>query len=367
MEKRHKKHLRKQIEARRRRLEPQLRLSFPVLAFAFVVAVGALVLYVVGDGRWTYFETLYHALISVTTVGFHELAGMDQGYAGRIATAAIIVAGLGVVAYFQSSLTAVFVQGVLGERFRMRRMQQRIDVLDGHVIVAGVGSTGKHVIEELLTHHTLVVAIDRDRLMLERVSREVAGGKLLFVVGDATDDAVLLEAGILRASGVVAALTEDTDNLFVTLSAKSHNARARIATKVTSPDAVPKMIRAGATATVSPNMIGGRRLASEIVRPSVVQFIDHMLRNKDEVLRLEEVTVPDGSWFVSRTLRQVPIRAHTDVLVVALRVEQKFVYNPEPSTELEVGSVLVVLGTRRNVDRLRTMMKQRAPEQLASS
>jgi voltage-gated potassium channel len=363
MERRLLKQVRKLVEARRRLVEPRLRLRSPIFVFGALVVLGGITLWLIGDGRWPIGETLYVALISITTVGSHELEGMHQINAARIATAAIIVAGIGVVTYFQSSLTAVFVQGLLGERFRAKRMQNQIDAMTGHVIVTGVGSTGRHVLEELVAHRTPIVAIDRDKETLERVSRELAGGKLLYVVGDATDDDVLLEAGILRAMGVVAALTEDKDNLFVTLSARSLNARARIATKVTSHDAVPKMIRAGASATVSPNMIGGRRLASEIVRPSVVQFIDHMLRNKDEVLRLEEVTVPDGSWFVGRRLRDVPIRAQTDVLVVALRVDQQFVYNPEPSTELEVGSVLVVLGTRKNVDRLRSMMKQRPTAQ----
>jgi len=359
VDKRLKKQVKRQIDARRRLVEPRLQLSLPIFIFLTLVVLGGLALWIIGRGRWQLSETIYVALISVATVGSRELEGINQITAARVATSVIIVAGLGVVAYFQSSLTAVFVQGLLGERFRVKRMQKQIDDMKGHVIVTGVGSTGKHVVEELLAHHTKIVVIDRDKQKLDRVSREIAAGKLLYVVGDATDDAVLLEAGILRATGVVAALTDDKDNLFVTLSAKSLNAQARIATKVTSPDAVPKMIRAGASATVSPAMIGGRRLASEIVRPSVVQFIDHMLRSKDEVLRLEEVTVHDGAWFVGRALRDVPIRAETDVLVVALRVDAKFVYNPEPSTTLEVGSVLVVLGTRKNVARLRAFMAQK--------
>jgi voltage-gated potassium channel len=117
------------------------------------------------------------------------------------------------------------------------------------------------------------------------------------------------------------------------------------------------MMRAGANATVSPNMIGGRRLASELVRPTVTEFIDQMLRQKDEVLRLEEVVIPDGSPFIGRSLREVPIRAETKLLVVALRVDRKFIYNPEPSTVMEAGTVLVVLGEGANVARLRQMVK----------
>src|SRR6185436_18549502 len=114
----------------------------------------------------------------------------------------------------------------------------------------------------------------------------------------------------------------------------------------------PKMIRAGANATVSPNMIGGRRMASELVRPTVVEFVDQMLRDHKDVLRLEEVVIPEGSWFIGQTLREVPIRAETKLLVVALRVDKKFIYNPEPGTVIEAGSVLVVLGATANVAKL---------------
>ena len=140
---------------------------------------------------------------------------------------------------------------------------------------------------------------------------------------------ILTQAGVTRAKGVICALTEDKDNLFVTLSARSLNAGARIVSKVIAPDTAPKMMRAGANATVSPNMMGGRRLASELVRPTVTEFIDQMLRDKDEILRLEEVVIPDGSPFIpadpSVRSRSAP---RLRFLVVALRVDKKFIYNP---------------------------------------
>lgn len=321
-----------------------------------VTLLGAAALYELGGGRWSFFEVFYLAINAVSTAGFRELDGMDQVRFSRAFTTVIILAGLGTVAYFQSSMTAILVQGVIGQRFRLRRMQKRIEGLSNHVIVTGAGATGMHVIEELYATKTKFVVIDKHRHILERISRDLVNGEMLYVVGDATEDATLVEAGITRAMGVVAALTEDKDNLFVTLSARSLNASARIVSKVIAPDAAPKMMRAGANATVSPNMIGGRRLASELVRPTVVEFVDQMLRDQEDVLRLEEVVIPDGSWFIGKTLREVPIRAETKLLVVALRVDRKFMYNPEPSTELEVGSVLVVLGASANVAKLRALV-----------
>ena len=344
--------------ARGRAGDQPLQILVPLALMASVILLGGSALYALGGGRWTATDAFYHALNAVSTVGFRELDGMGQVRFSYLLTGVIVVAGLGTVAYFQSSLTAILVQGVIGERFRVKRMQKTIDSLSQHIIICGAGSTGMHVIEELEATGQIFVVIDRDRPMLERLSTELTGGKMLYVVGDATEDHVLTEAGMTRARGLVSALTEDKENLFVTLSARSLNAAARIVTKVIAPDAAAKMIRAGANATVSPNMMGGRRLASELVRPTVLEFLDQMLRDKDQTLRLEEVTVPEGSAFVGKSLREVPIRSETNLLVVALRVGPKFMYNPEPSTELEVGSVLVVLGESKNVARLRELVTE---------
>jgi voltage-gated potassium channel len=335
-----------------------LRIARSIVVLATTIVLGGLVLFWLGHGRWSLSETLYVAVNAISTVGSHELEGLDHVRFGKLATVGIILAGLGAVAYFQSSLTAILVQGVIGERLRRGRMQKRIDKLKGHMIVCGVGTTGVHVVEELFATKTPFVVIDRSRELLEAASEEVAKGELLYVVGDATQDHVLMQAGVTRAAGLVAALSEDKDNLYVTLSARTLSADARIVTKAIGADASAKMMRAGANATVSPNMIGGRRLASELVRPTVVEFVDQMLHDKDNVLRLEEVAVPEGSFFVGKALRDVPIRAETKLLVVALRVDKKFIYNPEPSTELEVGSVLVVIGAQPNVARLRELVRR---------
>lgn len=341
--------------------EPEKPVPFVASALVLVgvIVAGSIALFVVSNGKWSFFDAVYLVVNAVSTAGFREIDGMEQVSFARGITMAVILVGLVSVSYFQSNLTAILVQGVIAQRFRLRRMEKKINELQNHIIVCGAGSTGVHVIEELFATKTSFVVIDRNRELLERISRELGGGGLLYVLGEATDDSTLMAAGITKASGVVAALTEDRDNLYVTLSARSLNASARIVAKVIATDAAPKMIRAGANATVSPNQIGGRRLASEIVRPTVVEFIDQMLHDKEDVLRLEEVMIPDGSWFVGRTLRDVPIRSETKLLVVALRVDKKFIYNPEPSSVLEVGSMLVVLGAAPNVAKLRKLVLKR--------
>ncbi|HEU4413062.1 MAG TPA: potassium channel protein [Polyangiaceae bacterium] len=335
------------------------RMAFAVALVAGVIGAGGLALYALGDGLWTLGEALYMAVISVSTVGFGELPSIDRVRGARSIIVATILTGLVAVAYFQSTMTALIVEGVIGEAWRSKRMKKSVDALAGHIVIAGVGSTGKHVVEELTATRTPFVAIDRDRENLERVSQEVCGGKMLYVHGDATEDHSLLEAGIGRAAGVIAALTHDKDNLYVTLSARTLNARARIVAKVVEPEAIAKMARAGANATVSPNIIGGRRMASELIRPEVTEFLDQMLRDKERALRLEEVSVPHGSGYAGKALREVPIRRESNALVVAVRDAQRnFLYNPGPDHCLAEGSVLVVLGDPTNVEALRRMVER---------
>lgn len=324
-----------------------------------LIGMGGLALFVVGQGRWTLFEAVYMAIISVSTVGFGELHGIDRVRGARGIVVAIIVGGLATVAYFQSAMTALIVEGVIGQAWRRKRMKKAVKELSGHVVVAGIGSTGIHVVEELISTNTPFVAIDRNEAHLERISAEVMKGQMFFIVGDAIEDHTLIEAGIERASGLIAALTDDKDNLFLTLSARTLNAQLRIVSKVVEPEVVHKMLRAGANTTVSPNIIGGRRLASEMVRPEVVEFLDQMFRDKEKNLRIEELRIPLGSSYVGQPLRDVPIRQKTSVLVIAVRDANKvFQYNPGPDHLLEADSVLVMIGAQKEVALLRVMVDE---------
>ena len=333
------------------------------IAYAFgwlaaLVLIGAVAYFILGHGRWTFSECLYMTVITITTVGFAELTNMREVPGARALTVTLILSGVGTIAYVQGNVTALLVEGVIGQVLRRNRMRKAIAALRNHIVVAGSGSTGKHVIEELVVTKTPFVVIDKNKEHVDRLSFQLHGDdSLLYVIGDATEDHVLIEAGVTRARGVVAALTHDKDNLYVTLSARSLNPTARIVAKVTEDEAGPKMLKAGATSVVSPTMIGGMRMASELIRPEVNEFLDQMLRDKDKNLRLEEVPIPTGSPFAGHALREAPIRRDTKVLVVAVRDQNReFVYNPEPEFVLEEGSTLIVLGDAVGVAKLRKIL-----------
>jgi voltage-gated potassium channel len=329
------------------------RLLFTVAVFFGLVVSSSLGFLYLGHGTWSFAECLWLSMITVATVGYGELPHMQEVPGARPLAMLLMVTSIGTLTYVQSTLTAVLVEGVFGQALRKNRMRKAIQALSGHVVVAGSGSTGRHVLQELVSTDIPFVVIDRNREHLERIS-EALGGKLLFVHGDATEDAVLLEAGVDRARGVVAALTHDKDNLYVTISARSLNAKAHIVTKVVEDEVAPKMLRAGATTTVSPAQIGGQRLAHVVARPVVQEFLDTMhLQN----LRIEDVHIPAGSPLAGVKLKDTGIRQRTDILVLAVKTrEGSFAHNPSPDHVLEPEGTLIVMGARESIRTLRKMV-----------
>ena len=322
---------------------------------AVVMLGGGVAYYVLGAGRWTLDQSVYMSVITVSTVGFAELPQFEQVRGAHALTTAVIVCGIGAVAYFQSTMTAFLVEGALGHAWRRNRMKRQIDALSQHIVVAGIGSTGRHVAEELRAMSTPFVAIDKNREHLERVASEL--GDLLYIHGDAIDDEVLRQAGAHRASGIITTLNDDKANLFVTLSARSMNPNARIVARVIEPETAAKMSRAGANVTVSPNMIGGRRMASELLRPEIAAFFDEAMRGKEKA-GLDEIAIGAGSPFAGKVLADLPPRREANVLVLALKDRDKFRYTPVLSSVLSVGSVLVVFGEPGEVEKLRRLVGQ---------
>lgn len=334
------------------------RLGIAFSAFLATIFLGGVVLWFLGDGKYTLWETVYFTLISAGTVGYGELPHMDEHVAMRVVTSMLIVLGLGIIAFFQSTLTALFVEGVVGESFRRRRMERKIEELEGHLVVAGCGRTGRYIIEELVAIRRDFVVIDKSEAVLQRLNDEL-GGKLLYVVGDATEDHTLLEARVKTAFGVMAALTDDRDNLFIVLSTRALNPNARIVSKVIEIENESKMLRAGADQTVSPHRMGGLRMVSELVRPRVTSFLDQLRVEKN--LHFEEVELPHRSRYVGHTLREIPVRAETQLLVVALHEPgDHYVYNPSPDHALVAGTSLIVMGDLEGIKKLRELVSRRA-------
>jgi len=323
-----------------------------IIAVFVLGTTGYLIVGLATGHSWSILDCAYMTIITLATVGYGEIMDLRNNPIGRIYTIVLIFFGMGVMLYGVSTVTAFIVEGNLTKVLWRRKMKKEIEKKRNHFIVCGAGSTGFYIIEELLTTGRDFVVIDKDSENIERAKR---GGEFSYITGDATDDNILLEAGIKYASGIVTALPEDKDNLFVTVSARELNKNIRIIAKVVDPQSKSKMILAGANSVVSPNAIGGLRMVSEMVRPHVVTFLDRMLREREEVYRFEEVKISEGSRFIGKKLMEIGIYENMGIPILAIREPDKddLIYNPKPDTIINKEMTFVVLANRDDVKKLK--------------
>jgi voltage-gated potassium channel len=334
----------------------QKRLLAGLLLLVVTVIGGAAGYYVIGNGDWAFEDCLYMTVITVTTVGYGEtLPNMDKVEGARHFTMVLLLFGTGSIVFFASMITAFVVEGDLKNVLAANKLKKRMKRMKDHVIVCGAGSTGRNVIEELIKLGRPVIAVDVNEELLKDIADDNPKAEFAWVVGDATDDDVQEEIHLKHAAGLVAALSSDKDNLYLTVSARQDNPRIRIVARCAELSHVEKMRKAGADAVVSPNYIGGLRLVSEMVRPSVVRFLDEMMRDTRAAYRIDEVTLGDGTAEVGGSLRDARIREKFGMTVLAVRpkADAAWIYNPDADTKLVPGSTIVVLGSAEQVGKLR--------------
>ncbi|MFQ5650494.1 MAG: potassium channel family protein [bacterium] len=331
-------------------LTPSRRMGYTV-GFLLALLVAGSFGYVYFEG-WRFGEALYMTIITLSTVGFQEVRPLSE--AGRAFTLVLIVVGFGTVGYALGNLSAFFLEGQLKELVRARKMEKILQTIKDHIIICGYGSEGRHAAEELRRSGAAVVIIERAPALVEKLQNE---GKLV-VLGDATDDDVLLKAGVTKAKALIAAVHEDSQNVFVTLTARGFNPNLILVAKAADEATVAKLLRAGATKVISSAEIGGRRMASVLLRPKVVNFLDVVTGNQELALRLEEIDISAGSSFIGKSIRDLHIRGRAGTLVIAYHREgQPIRINPSADTVVESGDVLIVLGNDSQVRTLREILQ----------
>ena len=330
-----------------------------VVAFCLLLALAVIAVIgykIIGGPSVSLLDAVYMVVITLTGVGYGEIVDSSHNPALRAFNIFVVLLGVGLAVYVFSELTAFLVEGELRHLFRRKKMKRRIGELNQHVIVCGIGETGRHVVEELRKTGTPHVVVDSSDHGINRM-RENQGGafaEMLYVVGDATDERVLLEAGLDRAKGLISTLPGDKDNLVIAVVARQKNPSIRIVSRCTDLAYSERMIKVGANATVSSNRIGALRLASEMIRPSVVSFLDLMLQEKSRTLRIDEINLDESSKWVGRTIADLDLSGRFGLLVLALKraddLTTPLVFNPPPNTALSQHTVMILMG---DIDALR--------------
>jgi voltage-gated potassium channel len=320
-----------------------LRLS--VILLITIIASGTLGYHLI-EG-WRVFDALYMTVITLSTVGFkevHELSPDGKGF-----TIVLIICGTTTIAYTLSRLLQFTLEGQLRKILGRKKLENRISKLRDHYIICGSGRIGHLICREFQSRPMPFVVVEKDPHHIDRLSRE----GYMFVEGDATDDETLQAAGIEHAKGLITAVTSDTDNVYITLTARGLNPKLFILARAGEEGSEKKLMRAGASKVISPYTIGATRMAQAILRPSVVDFIEIATASEHLELQIEEIVIATHSELAGKTLISSGVRQSMGIIIVGIKqTDGQMIFNPPPNKVIEPNSVLIILGERKAISQL---------------
>jgi voltage-gated potassium channel len=323
------------------------RLIVPLLIPLVLLAAGTIGYRLIEGPSWSWLDAAYMTTITLTTVGFGEVRPLSDG--GRVFTMLVCLGGIFTLAYVVTEIIRFFVSGEIQRTLGRQRVERNLAAIRDHYIVCGYGRMGRMVCKEFEARKIPFVVVDRN----EEINDEFPSPVGLFAHGDATSDAVLLNAGVARARALVAVTRSDADNLFIVLSARLLNDKLFIVARAEETAAEVKLRRVGADQVVSPYAIGGHRMAQAALRPTVVDFIELATRTDNLEMQIEEIRLKPGSALVGQTLGECRLRQEVGVIIVAIKQPTGgLIASPSGDTVLDADSTLVVLGDREQLDRL---------------
>ncbi len=326
-----------------------LRRFWVILGGLSALVVGGTLAYHFIQG-WSFLDSLYMTLITLSTVGFREVH--EPSPAGQVLTIILIILGIGFFTYSGAQLVSFLVSGEIRDAFRKKRRVKMIQALQDHHIVCGCGRVGAEVVRELQRSNAPVVVVESDP---EELKREVEVLEVPFVLGSATEAGILEQAGIERASSLVTCLPDDADNLYICLNARSLRKNLHIIARANHRGAEDLLKKAGADRVIFPYALTGYRMALHCVRPAVTRFLDSV----SEDFRFEEIRIPEKSAMVGRTLKDSGIRQAANAIVVAILSAQGIMQpNPASDASLSADDTLILLGSNEQLQRAEQLVKQ---------
>ncbi len=297
---------------------------------------------------YSWVDALYMTVITMTTVGFGEVEPLDEN--GKLFTVFLISTSVAIFAYSVSVITEYIVSKNDPKRVQYRKTQKMIHKLENHIIIVGYGRNGKQAAAKLMAYDKPFIVVENDNEIIERYQND----KILFLKGNATEDEVLIEAGIKNAACLICTLPEDADNLFIVLTARQINKKLKIISRASQDASYKKIKLAGADNVIMPDRIGGDHMASLVVVPDLIEFLDNLSIIGKRSINIEEISFEDmfddGK---ERTIRNIDMRSRTGCTIIGYKSpEGEYVVNPEADTLLRPGSKIVVLGRPEQINLL---------------
>lgn len=336
-------------------MDPVRHLKISIFVLLMLVSVGTSGFMVIE--KWSFLDALYMTVITLGTVGFKEIHDLSD--TGKIFTMLMIVVGVSVIGYIVGSLAQIMFEGQIQRIVGRKRVEKMIDALKDHYIICGFGRIGSLICKEFKANDLPFVIVEKSSETAEKLDEE----GYLHMRGDATLDESLLKAGIKRAKGLISVVTSDTENVYITLTARGLNPDLYILARSGEEGSDIKLKRAGANKVVSPYSIGGSRMAQSILRPNVVDFIEIATGSEHMDLQMEEIAIPDHSAFVGETLVSSGFRKEIGVIIVGIKKSHgKMVFNPHSQSKIEGGDTLIVLGEPQSIAKLEDLVERTASD-----
>jgi len=331
-------------------MPPRVRKRF-IWCSAFLLAIlliGTVGYWFIGGRQYSFVDTLYMTVITITTIGFGEIIDMSGNPGGRLFTIFIAISGIGLLTYVATNLIGFAVEGELTESLRRKRMEKSVNNYRDHFIVCGFGVTGAYITEELDNSKRRCVIVEINKEVVTKALQ--SSPDQIVLEGDATNNDTLIKAGIERARGLFAVTEDDNRNLVISLTAKQLNPSVRVVARCTDIRNEEKIRRAGADAVVSSRFIGGLRMTSEMLRPAVVAFLDMTLQERDKRLQVEEIALLDA--FIGKALSALDLKRHPQTLILAIKTKDGWRYNPPRDYVIQTADILVYISTPEGKDAL---------------
>lgn len=299
----------------------------------------------------SFIDALYMTVITISTVGFGLVHPLSSE--GKIFTIFLIFLSVTLYGYIIKVITENIASGNFFEELKHNKMQKKIDSLKQHTIICGYGRNGQQALIKLRKYNQDCVIIERD----ENRSKSLENDGSLIVYGDATDDVILEKAAIEKAQNLIVALPSDADNLFVVLSARQMNKKLHIISRASDESSYKKLKIAGADNVIMPDKLGGDHMASLVVTPDVIEFIDMLSVDGECTSNLQEIIVDElPKAYISQSIIDLDLRKKTGCSVIGFITEKdEYIINPEATTQLVAGSKLIVLGRPEQIEKLRTL------------
>ncbi|MEI6205146.1 MAG: potassium channel protein [Desulfuromonadales bacterium] len=305
--------------------------------------------------KWRFLDALYMTVITLGTVGFKEVHDLSDG--GKIFTMCLILVGVSVLGYIVGSLAQIMFEGQFQRIMGRKKVEKQINALKEHYIICGFGRIGSLICKEFKANELPFVIVEKSVDAIEKLDEE----GYLHMRGDATLDETLLKAGIKRAKGLISVVTSDTENVYITLTARGLNPDLYILARSGEEGSDIKLKRAGANKVVSPYIIGGSRMAQSILRPNVVDFIEIATGSEHMDLQMEEITIPQHSAFAGETLVSSGFRKEIGVIIVGIKKSHgKMIFNPHSQAKIEGDDTLIVLGEPQSIAKLEDLVDRTA-------